>query len=101
MKWIVCDCELTKHICTLQSKLSYHLKMLLEAELIDVVPTGKWNFYKIRPAAFEQILSPEVTKKILAKFDGIGGNIIAALLGTVTPFCSCSSMPIFFCFTRA
>jgi ArsR family transcriptional regulator len=63
----VCVCELTKHICTLQSKLSYHLKMLLEAELIDVFPNGKWNFYKIRSATFDRILSPEAAKKILEK----------------------------------
>ena len=44
---------------------------------------------------------PERTKKILSKFDGITGNIIAALLGTVTPFCSCSSVPIFIGFIRA
>lgn len=63
----VCVCELTKHICALQSKLSYHLKMLLEAELIDVFPNGKWNFYKIRLDTFERILSPETMKKILEK----------------------------------
>lgn len=44
---------------------------------------------------------PERTKKILLRFDGVIGNIIAALLGTVTPFCSCSSVPIFIGFTRA
>lgn len=44
---------------------------------------------------------PERTKKILAKFGGIKGNIIGALLGTVTPFCSCSSIPIFIGFTKA
>lgn len=44
---------------------------------------------------------PERTKQILTKFDGIIGNVIAALLGTVTPFCSCSSVPIFIGFTRA
>src|SRR5574344_844227 len=44
---------------------------------------------------------PERTKKILGKFHGIGANIIGALLGTVTPFCSCSSIPIFIGFTRA
>ena len=38
---------------------------------------------------------PERTKKILGRFRGIGANIIAALLGTVTPFCSCSSIPLF------
>lgn len=44
---------------------------------------------------------PERTKKILSKFHGIGANIIAALLGTVTPFCSCSSIPLFIGFTSA
>lgn len=44
---------------------------------------------------------PERTKKILGRFHGIGANIVGALLGTVTPFCSCSSIPIFIGFTRA
>ena len=44
---------------------------------------------------------PERSKKILGKFSGIGANIISALLGTVTPFCSCSSIPLFIGFTSA
>lgn len=44
---------------------------------------------------------PEKTKKILGRFHGIGANIMAALLGTVTPFCSCSSIPLFMGFTSA
>jgi len=44
---------------------------------------------------------PERTRAILGRFDGIGANIVAALLGTVTPFCSCSSIPIFIGFTSA
>ena len=44
---------------------------------------------------------PERTKKILGKYHGIWANILGALLGTVTPFCSCSSIPIFIGFTRA
>lgn len=44
---------------------------------------------------------PERTKKILGRFKGIGANAVGALLGTVTPFCSCSSIPIFMGFTRA
>lgn len=44
---------------------------------------------------------PERTKKILGRFRGIGANTIAALLGTVTPFCSCSSIPLFIGFTSA
>lgn len=44
---------------------------------------------------------PERTRKILGRFYGIWANIIAALLGTVTPFCSCSSIPLFIGFTSA
>ncbi|MDD3429106.1 MAG: permease [Oscillospiraceae bacterium] len=44
---------------------------------------------------------PERSKKILGKFHGIGANIMSALLGTVTPFCSCSSIPLFIGFTGA
>ena len=44
---------------------------------------------------------PERTKRILSRYHGIGGNSLAALLGTVTPFCSCSSIPIFIGFTNA
>lgn len=44
---------------------------------------------------------PERTKKILGRFHGVGANMIAALLGTVTPFCSCSSIPLFIGFTSA
>lgn len=44
---------------------------------------------------------PERSKKILGRFHGLGANCIAALLGTVTPFCSCSSIPLFIGFTSA
>lgn len=44
---------------------------------------------------------PERSKKILGRFNGLGANIMAALLGTVTPFCSCSSIPLFIGFTSA
>ncbi|WP_419749180.1 permease [Terrisporobacter petrolearius] len=44
---------------------------------------------------------PEKTKRILTKFKGISGATISALLGTVTPFCSCSSIPIFIGFSNA
>src|SRR5574344_2730660 len=44
---------------------------------------------------------PERSKKIMGRFKGIGANCIAALLGTVTPFCSCSSIPIFIGFTSS
>ena len=44
---------------------------------------------------------PERSKKVLGRFHGIKANIISALLGTVTPFCSCSSIPLFIGFTSA
>ncbi|WP_305768312.1 permease [Candidatus Epulonipiscium viviparus] len=44
---------------------------------------------------------PERSKRILSKFKGISANIVSALLGTVTPFCSCSSIPLFMGFTSA
>ena len=44
---------------------------------------------------------PERSRKILGRFHGLGANCIAALLGTVTPFCSCSSIPLFIGFTSA
>lgn len=44
---------------------------------------------------------PERSKRILGRFQGIGANCVAALLGTVTPFCSCSSIPLFIGFTSA
>ena len=44
---------------------------------------------------------PERSKRIIGRFHGLGANTVAALLGTVTPFCSCSSIPLFIGFTGA
>ncbi len=44
---------------------------------------------------------PERSRKILGRFHGLGANVVSALLGTVTPFCSCSSIPLFMGFTSA
>lgn len=49
----------------------------------------------------QSFFPPERSKKIMAKFKGISANIVAALMGTVTPFCSCSSIPLFIGFTSA
>lgn len=49
----------------------------------------------------QSYFSPERTKRILGRFHGVGANCVAALLGTVTPFCSCSSIPLFIGFTSA
>lgn len=49
----------------------------------------------------QSFFPPEKTKRILGRFNGLSANILAALLGTVTPFCSCSSIPLFIGFTNA
>lgn len=49
----------------------------------------------------QSFFPPERTKKILGRFKGISANLMGALLGTVTPFCSCSSIPIFIGFASA
>lgn len=49
----------------------------------------------------QSFFPPERTKKILGRFHGIKANILSALLGTVTPFCSCSSIPLFIGFSNA
>ena len=49
----------------------------------------------------QSFFPPERSRKILGRFRSIGANIVGALLGTVTPFCSCSSIPIFMGFTSA
>ena len=49
----------------------------------------------------QSFFPPERTRKILGRFNGVSANILAALLGTVTPFCSCSSIPLFIGFTNA
>lgn len=52
-------------------------------------------------SCIQSYFPPDRTKKILGRSHGIGANIVAALLGTVTPFCSCSSIPLFMGFTSA
>lgn len=49
----------------------------------------------------QSFFPPERTRRILGRFDGITANILGALLGTITPFCSCSSIPLFIGFTSA
>lgn len=49
----------------------------------------------------QSFFPPERSRRILGRFHGIGANVVSALLGTVTPFCSCSSIPLFMGFTSA
>lgn len=60
----VCVCELTDIFDISQSKLSYHLKLLLSANLINKKSEGKWNFYSVNKDILSQILTYEVIQKI-------------------------------------
>lgn len=90
---------------------------LLSALGVDV--TGKWGgsfqffiydvikitillcFLIFIISYIQSYFPPERSKQILGRFSGIGANCVSALLGTVTPFCSCSSIPLFIGFTSA
>lgn len=63
----VCVCKLTEKFGKSQSKLSYHLKMLLDAKLIDVFPEGRWNFYSIRMETFKAHLSIKLISKLFSE----------------------------------
>lgn len=68
----------------------------------DVIKITLLLFFLIYFISYIQsYFPPERSKKILGRFHGIGANVAAALLGTVTPFCSCSSIPLFIGFTSA
>lgn len=73
---------------------------LLSPPLVSITQTVP-SFFHYDVVGIQIYFPPERTKKILGRFHGIGANILAALLGTVTPFCSCSSIPIFMGFTSA
>ena len=60
----VCVCELTDIFDISQSKLSYHLKLLLSANLIDKTSKGKWNFYSVNKDTISRVLTYEVIQKL-------------------------------------
>jgi ArsR family transcriptional regulator len=60
----ICVCELTNIANLSQSKLSYHLKLLLSANLINKIPKGKWNFYSINKDILESVLTSDAINKI-------------------------------------
>ena len=60
----VCVCELTDIFDISQSKLSYHLKLLLSANLISKTSKGKWNFYSVNKDAISRVLTYEVIQKL-------------------------------------
>ena len=56
----ICVCKLIEKFEIAQSKLSYHLKLLLEAGLINVKPRGKWNFYRIDIENFIKLTTSKI-----------------------------------------
>lgn len=70
--------------------------------LYDIIKiTALLCFLILLISYIQSYFPPERSRKLLGRFHGIWANIIAALLGTVTPFCSCSSIPLFIGFTGA
>ena len=60
----VCVCKLVDMFDISQSKLSYHLKLLLSANLINKTSKGKWNFYSVNKDAISRVLTYEVIQKL-------------------------------------
>ena len=60
----VCVCELTDIFDISQSKLSYHLKLLLSANLINKTSKGKWNFYSDNKDTISRVLTYEIIQKL-------------------------------------
>ncbi|MGL4307379.1 permease [Cetobacterium sp. SF1] len=83
---------------SLQSKLGGALQFFIYDTLKIFILLGILIF---SISYIQSFFPPERTKKILGRFQGVTGNTLAALLGTITPFCSCSSIPLFIGFTSA
>ena len=100
MKWLNRLIGTLLNACGLDtgSKLSGSLQFFLYDTIKIMLLLG---FLIFVITYIQSYFPPERTKKILGRFHGIGANCIAALLGTVTPFCSCSSIPLFMGFTSA
>ena len=100
MKWLnVLIGNLLKALgCDIKEKIGGSIQFFLY-DVIKIVILLCILIYII--SYIQSFFPPERTKKILGGFHGIGANMTAALLGTVTPFCSCSSIPLFIGFTSA
>jgi len=100
MKWL--DGLIGSGLSALGLDTSTRLVGSIEFFLYDVIKiTILLCFLIFLISYIQSYFPPERSKKILGRFHGIGANSVAALLGTVTPFCSCSSIPLFIGFTSA
>lgn len=100
MKWL--NSLIAGGLSSLGMDLSTRWVGSLQFFLYDVIKiTVLLCFLIFLISYIQSYFPPERSKQILGRFHGIGANTIAALLGTVTPFCSCSSIPLFIGFTSA
>ena len=100
MKWLN---ELVQNLLTLWGiNLTSRLGGSISFFIYDVIKISILLFVLVFIISYVQsYFPPEKSKKIMGRFKGLGARIIGALLGTVTPFCSCSSIPLFMGFTTA
>lgn len=100
MKWLNQLIGMLLNACGLdiRTRIGGSVQFFLYDTIKIMVPLG---FLILLISYIQSFFPPERTKKILGRFHGIWANCIAALLGTVTPFCSCSSIPLFIGFTSA
>ena len=100
MKWLNRLIDSLLNACGLdtESKLGGSLQFFIYDTIKIMILLG---FLIFVITYIQSYFPPERTKEILGRFHGIGANCIAALLGTITPFCSCSSIPLFMGFTSA
>ena len=100
MKWL--NALIQKGLSALGLDTANRLTGSLQFFLYDVIKITVLLCFLIFLISFVQsYFPPERSRKILGRFHGIRANIIAALLGTVTPFCSCSSIPLFIGFSAS
>ncbi|MEA4814997.1 MAG: permease, partial [Oscillospiraceae bacterium] len=100
MKWL--DGLIGGGLSVMGLDISTRLGGSIEFFLYDVIKiTVLLCFLIFLISYIQSYFPPERSKKILGRFHGIWANCISALLGTVTPFCSCSSIPLFIGFTSA
>lgn len=100
MKWLN---GLVQNLLTLWGiNLTSRLGGSISFFIYDVIKISILLFVLVYIISYVQsYFPPEKSKKIMGRFNGLGARIIGALLGTVTPFCSCSSIPLFIGFTTA
>ncbi|SFR88139.1 permease [Anaeromicropila populeti] len=100
MKWL--NALIGNMLSSIGLDTSGHVEGSIQFFIYDVIKiTILLCFLIFLISYIQSYFPPERSKKIMGRFHGTSANIMAALLGTVTPFCSCSSIPLFIGFTSA